>query len=342
MSTSPSLNLDNISALSADEGATYAELASMALNMACESLGMIVSQSITATITDMAQLDSAAGFTLTLPGLTEVDCSAVLVRYTKGVPHETLFVVPTASAKMLVDMMMMGTGENIAPGPLSELENSAVSEAFSQMFNAAAIQLTSMLNDTLEVAAPEVMAFGPEALGKITPPALQLTGEWTLANGKSIPLIQVISVAHAQALVGKMLASALTMEEPAAALPASPSVSAPAASAGPATTVQPVQFTSFDQQPSVLGPNNKNLDLVLDVGLNLTVQLGTTELNIKQVLELTRGSVVELDRVAGEPVDLLANGKLIAKGEVVVIEDNFGLRITSIVSPQDRLRGLNG
>ena len=105
-------------------------------------------------------------------------------------------------------------------------------------------------------------------------------------------------------------------------------------------TVQPVQFQPLDGQPSFYGEMNKNLELVMDVSLSLTVELGKTEISIKEVLELTRGSVIELDRVAGEPVDLLANGKLIAKGEVVVIEDNFGLRITSIVSPADRLRGL--
>lgn len=105
-------------------------------------------------------------------------------------------------------------------------------------------------------------------------------------------------------------------------------------------TVQPVQFPAMDNQPAFLGEQNKNLELVMDVSLSLTVELGKTEISIKEVLELTRGSVIELDRIAGEPVDLLANGKLIAKGEVVVIEDNFGLRITSIVSPADRLRGL--
>lgn len=105
-------------------------------------------------------------------------------------------------------------------------------------------------------------------------------------------------------------------------------------------TVQPAQFTSFDGMQSTFGMENQNLELVLDVSLKLTVELGRTELPIKSVLELTRGSVIELERIAGEPVDLLANGKLIAKGEVVVIEDNFGLRITSIVSPADRLKNL--
>lgn len=115
-------------------------------------------------------------------------------------------------------------------------------------------------------------------------------------------------------------------------------VSAPSSS-GP-VTVSPVEFASFDNHISASGGVNKNLELVMDVCLNLTVELGRSELPIKSVLELTRGSVIELNRIAGESVDLYANGKMIAKGEVVVIEDNFGLRITSIVSPADRLRGL--
>lgn len=104
-------------------------------------------------------------------------------------------------------------------------------------------------------------------------------------------------------------------------------------------TVQPVKFSSFDNSPSVVG-EGKNLDLLMDIKLKLTVELGRTEMPIKKVLELARGSVIELDKIAGEPVELYANGKLIANGEVVVIEDNFGLRITSILSPDHRLKNL--
>jgi len=104
--------------------------------------------------------------------------------------------------------------------------------------------------------------------------------------------------------------------------------------------VQPVQFTSFDNTQNSYGEVNQNLNLVMDVKLELTVELGRTVLPIKNVLELTRGSIIELDKVAGEPVELYANGKLIAKGEVVVIEDNFGLRITSIISPENRIKDL--
>ena len=106
-------------------------------------------------------------------------------------------------------------------------------------------------------------------------------------------------------------------------------------------TVQPVQFASFEDLDQVHGPVNQNLNILLDVKLQLTVELGKTELPIKKVLELTKGSIVTLNKAAGEPVELYANGKLIAYGEVVVIEDNFGLRITHITDPARRLNSLS-
>lgn len=105
-------------------------------------------------------------------------------------------------------------------------------------------------------------------------------------------------------------------------------------------TVQPVQFASFEDLEQVQGPQNQNLKILLDVKLQLTVELGRTELPIKKVLELTKGSIITLNKAAGEPVELYANGKLIAYGEVVVIEDNFGLRITHITDPAKRLTSL--
>ena len=107
-----------------------------------------------------------------------------------------------------------------------------------------------------------------------------------------------------------------------------------------AVTVQPVQFASFEDLEQVQGPQNQNLNILLDIKLQLTVELGRTDLPIKKVLELTKGSIVTLNKAAGEPVELYANGKLIAYGEVVVIEDNFGLRITHITDPAKRLNSL--
>lgn len=108
-------------------------------------------------------------------------------------------------------------------------------------------------------------------------------------------------------------------------------------------TQQPASpFQSFSTSGGVPLPDgvSRSMELIMDIPLDVSVELGRVQMLIKDVLELATGSIVELERVAGEPVDLLVNGQLIAKGEVVVIEDNFGIRITEIVSPADRLSGM--
>ena len=97
---------------------------------------------------------------------------------------------------------------------------------------------------------------------------------------------------------------------------------------------QPAQFTPLNMQPVQV--NDANIGLILDVPLSVTVELGRTNKSIKDILELTNGSIVELDKLAGEPVDINVNGKFLAKGEVVVIDENFGVRITEIASPAER------
>lgn len=103
--------------------------------------------------------------------------------------------------------------------------------------------------------------------------------------------------------------------------------------------VQPAAFSSFDT-PSLNDAEAKNLNMLLDIQLQVTVELGRTKQSIKDILELSQGSIVELDKLAGEPVDVLINNKLIAKGEVVVIDENFGVRVTDILSQSDRIKNL--
>lgn len=112
-----------------------------------------------------------------------------------------------------------------------------------------------------------------------------------------------------------------------------------AASANRNVNVQPVQFANFGQ-PQFASNDGTNLNLLLDIPLKVTVELGRTQKQIKDILELSQGSIIELDKLAGEPVDILVNNKLIAKGEVVVIDENFGVRVTDIVSQWDRIQKL--
>ena len=97
--------------------------------------------------------------------------------------------------------------------------------------------------------------------------------------------------------------------------------------------VQPVQFQNFTGGVNPI-TQQENIDLIMDVPLEVTVELGRTKKSIKEILEFTPGTIVELDKIAGEPIDVLVNGKMVAKGEVVVIEESFGIRITDIVKPK--------
>jgi flagellar motor switch protein FliN/FliY len=105
------------------------------------------------------------------------------------------------------------------------------------------------------------------------------------------------------------------------------------------TNVQPVQFPNL-MQPH-LGPHESgNIGLIMDVSMEMTVELGRTRKLIKEILGMGEGTIIELDKLAGEPVDILVNHKLIAKGEVVVIDENFGVRVTEIVSPMERINDM--
>ncbi|MGA8008805.1 MAG: flagellar motor switch protein FliN [Thiomonas sp.] len=119
---------------------------------------------------------------------------------------------------------------------------------------------------------------------------------------------------------------------------------AAAAEPAPATAAPKVQPASFAElradQGGAAANNNNQLDLVMDIPVTLSVELGRTKIQIRELLQLAQGSVVDLDRLAGEPMDVLVNGFLIARGEVVLVNDKFGIRLTDIVSPAERARRL--
>ena len=103
--------------------------------------------------------------------------------------------------------------------------------------------------------------------------------------------------------------------------------------------VAPVAFTNFSPNGAMVAGNDINM--ILDIPVQLTVELGRTRIPIKHILQLAQGSVVELETLAGEPMDVLVNGYLIAQGEVVVVNDKFGIRLTDIVTPSERMRRLS-
>ena len=114
--------------------------------------------------------------------------------------------------------------------------------------------------------------------------------------------------------------------------------SAAAVPAAPRAVMQ-----EFDGVPRSTGPvslDGPNLDVILDIPVSISMEVGNTDITIRNLLQLNQGSVIELDRLAGEPLDVLVNGTLIAHGEVVVVNEKFGIRLTDVISPSERIKKL--
>jgi flagellar motor switch protein FliN/FliY len=114
-----------------------------------------------------------------------------------------------------------------------------------------------------------------------------------------------------------------------------------AASAAPTAAAAGAQIFEQFTAPDAKSVQRTDLDMILDIPVQMVVQLGRTKIAIKSLLQLAQGSVVELDGLAGEPMDVLVNGCLIAQGEVVVVNDKFGIRLTDVITPSERIRKLN-
>ncbi|MGL4604487.1 MAG: flagellar motor switch protein FliN [Iodobacter sp.] len=133
----------------------------------------------------------------------------------------------------------------------------------------------------------------------------------------------------------------MAMDDWAAALAEQEVADAAAAAAAPAAVQAADIFERFDAATPSGTQTPSNIDMILDIPVSLTVELGRTKIAIRSLLQLAQGSVVELDGMAGEPMDVLVNGCLIAQGEVVVVNDKFGIRLTDIITPAERIRRLH-
>jgi len=298
----------------------------------------------------------------------------VEVDYTDGLQGSNVLIVKEADAGIIADLMMGGPG-NAKQESLSEIDMSTVGEAMNQMMGSATTSLSSMFNRRIDIAPPNLtlIDLGKEGLG-LTSEYEELVAikfKMEIENLVDSEIMQIIPVESAKNMIALLMGT--NMEESGAEAvlemsePEPPVQPAPAATSPPPTepkapeinqtwvqttrepepspvrkgqtyTVQPVQFANLEEVPNVSTP--QNIGLIMDVPLDVTVELGKTHKTIKEILELHQGAIIQLNKMAGEPVDLLVNGKLIAKGEVVVIDENYGIRITAIISPGDRINKL--
>lgn len=284
---------------------------------------------------------------------------AVIVKYTKGFEGENVLVIHESDAKIIADLMLGGDGTNISDETLNDIQLSAVQEAMNQMMGSASTSMSTIFNKRVDISPPTIDKLNvKEGKGtdKIPDDDYLVKVSFSLKVGDLIDskIMQILPIPFAKKMVNDLLnpiaeeelKSELDMDKKDVVSEVEKEqsqqeavVSRPVKQEQVATSVQPAAFSDFSsvEQESV-DPNN--LDLLLDIPLSVTVELGRTRQAIKDILNLSAGSIVELDKLAGEPVDILINNKLIAKGEVVVIDENFGVRVTDIISQKERIRNL--
>lgn len=251
------------------------------------------------------------------------------------------FMDQTIGGNIANVLMGMPVDETIAE--VNEIQISASGEVISQMMGAISNSASQLFSQKVDVSPPQVGLYVEENVQSEVSeladgPIVLMT--YSFQSAGALPLVAISQLAPVKAIEA-LVKSISAIKNPAPA-PA-PQVSTGSSSASApqdSITVQPVQFAPINQAATPPSGASANFELVQDILLRMSVELGRSELTIRDVLDLARGSVIELDRIAGEAVDLMANGKLIARGEIVVIEDNFGFRVTSIVSAQERLNAV--
>lgn len=292
-------------------------------------------------------------------------CVFIHISYISGIDGNNILILKEHDVKVITDLMMGGDGTN-TEGELSELHLSAISEAMNQMMGSAATSLSSMLEKKVDISPPVASLVDlndtiedTELSNFLDGDIVQVAFDMKIGDLVDSQIMQLYPFDFARELYKKFMGSEVEQTAAPVSQPEQPQPVSPAPEPVPTPAPQPVQpqpvpqpMPQQMQQPQYAMPmpnvnvqsaqfqtfntgvsplmQEENIDLVLDVPLEVTVELGRTNKSIKEILDFSPGTIIELDKLAGEPVDVLVNGKFVAKGEVVVIEENFGIRLVEI------------
>ncbi|HJV22644.1 MAG TPA: flagellar motor switch protein FliN [Holophagaceae bacterium] len=286
--------------------------------------GMLTGRDFHLTAEPAKTLDAAPA----VAGLLSGQSVFVKAHYQKGVTGTLYFALPLKEGTMLVDLMLGGDGA--ASDSIEGDSKDALAETFNQAMGSANQSFSDQAGETFSISNVEIGAFAAEA-GPV--------GDW-IGTGpfQAIPIDTKQDGIQAKIfiLMPDLLAQQFQRKLGFAASAPAPAPEAPAAA--PRAAAAPAMAAA----PMASGPavDPGNLDLLLDIELQLVVRMGQTEMQMGELLKLTPGAILEMNRSADAPVELLVNGKLIAKGEVVVVDGNFAFRITEIESKAARIRSL--
>lgn len=282
------------------------------------------------------------------------------VEYVSGITGRNILIMQTTDAAVIANLMMGGDGQ-VNTSELSEIEVSAVQEAMNQMIGSAATSMATMFAREVNISPPKSKIWKDmnENISETIPedePIVEVCFDLTIEGLLQSNMMQILPINTAKKIVSIMMgedqevaneiddsydSSDIYKEE--YNIEEKPIINTVEERAVKNIVEKPVEVHGATFEPlsqGVVGESHRNIDLILDVPLEVSVVLGRTKKSIKDILDLSTGSLIELDKLAEEPVEVLINGKKIAYGEVVVVDENFGVRITSIVSGADRIRTL--
>ncbi|WP_242971956.1 flagellar motor switch phosphatase FliY [Haloimpatiens massiliensis] len=333
------------------------EVGNISMGSASTALSTILNQAVNITTPQVS--------TTTLRKLREtfeVPNICLEVKYISGITGENLLVMKVSDAAVIASLMMGGDGivpEDISS--LSEIEESAVSEAMNQMIGSAATSMATMFGREVNISPPKSRIWNEntETLTesvKDDEEIIKVAFKLTIGDLVDSEIMQILPLETGKKIVGIMTGKEespktqethTTNENNNVNSSSSNNIQEanPLMEKGieqqvrePQVEVKKAAFKPLQNSAPTAMPSN--IDLILDVPLEISVVLGKTKKSIKEILDLGTGSLIELDKLAEEPVEILVNGKMVAEGEVVVVDENFGVRITSIISNAERVRSL--
>lgn len=263
----------------------------------------------------------------------------VKIEYIEGLSGFNFFVMKQEDVRTIVNIMMGGSMDGGDP-EFGELYTSAISEVMNQMMGASSTSLAAFFDRQINISTPSTVIIEENS---DTKKALILSGKIVVIKLKlkigdiiDSELVNVMEVPFAKELAENLINTKLSEMNPAPPKKEEP----PKKETPPPVNIKRNNervsehrfVPDFSDSDNVSSGSKSNLDIIMDVPLDVVVQIGRTRKPIKEIIDYTQGSIIELEKQAGEPVDIIVNGELIAKGDVVVIDDNFGVRITEIVN----------
>ena len=322
-----------------------AEVGNISMGAAATALSTILDRKVSITVPSV-----------TLTTTTEVQerypipCLVITVHYVAGLEGSNLLVIKEKDAAIIASLMMGEDGSN-PPEVLSDLHVSAVTEAMNQMMGSSATAMSDMFGARIQISPPEVEQLDLAAPGEALPvmePIVQVSFRLQVEDLLDSEMLQLIGLDFAKGTVQRLLdpdaymAVTSDMEDKPAT--AHDEVATAEWGQAPYTDLRP-EHPSWDsplrdggEWGSGFGElGNLNIELIRNIPVRVRAILGRSRLPIETILRLGPGSIVELDTLDGEPIEILANEVLIAKGEVVVVGEQFGVRITEIATPRERV-----